>query len=101
MPSDIPIASNKISTLFNLKISKGFLKKIFLLTLNFLFFFRFFAETATTLILLPVINSISFFLYLIHLVNNYLLDPIQLQQYLNSFSFTCLYQDSLSFLNIL
>ena len=45
-----------------LKISNGFLKKIFLLILNFLFLFIFFAEIAAILILFPVLVSISFFL---------------------------------------
>ena len=62
IPSDNPIASNKISTFFLLKISKGFLKNIFLLTLNCLFLFIFLADTATTLIFFPVLSSISFFL---------------------------------------
>ena len=64
IPSDIPIASNKISTLVLLKISNGFLKNIFLLTLNLLFLEMLLAETATTLIFLPVLSSISFFLVL-------------------------------------
>jgi len=61
IPSDSPIASNKISTFLDLKMSNGFLKKIFLLTLNCLFFLMSLAETATTLIFLPVLSSISFF----------------------------------------
>ncbi len=61
IPSDIPIASNKISTLVLLKISNGFLKNIFLLTLNLLFLEMLLAETATILIFLPVLSSISFF----------------------------------------
>ena len=61
IPSDKPIASNKISTFFLLKISKGFLKKFFLSILNCLFLLIFLAETATILIFLPVLSSISFF----------------------------------------
>ena len=62
IPSDNPIASNIISTFFLLKISNGFLKKIFLLILNFLFLFMFLAEIAAILIFFPVLVSISFFL---------------------------------------
>ena len=61
IPSDKPIASNKISTLVLSKISKGFLKNIFLLILNLLFLEILFAETATILIFFPVLSSISFF----------------------------------------
>ena len=53
-----------LSTLVLLKISNGFLKNIFLLTLNLLFLEMLLAETATTLIFLPVLSSISFFLVL-------------------------------------
>jgi len=56
------MASNKISTFLDLKISNGFLKKIFLLTLNCLFFLMSLADIATTLIFLPVLSSISFLL---------------------------------------
>jgi len=53
IPSDKPIASNIISIFFFFKISNGFLKKIFLLILNFLFLFIFFAEIAAILIFFP------------------------------------------------
>ena len=59
-----PITSNKISIFLFLIISIGFLKKIFLLILNFLFLFLFFAEIATTFIFFPVLISISFFFIL-------------------------------------
>ena len=50
------LAEDKISTLVLLKISNGFLKNIFLLTLNLLFLEMLLAETATTLIFLPVLS---------------------------------------------
>jgi len=46
------------------KVVETALKNIFLLTLNLLFLEIFLAETATTLIFLPVLSSISFFLVL-------------------------------------
>ena len=50
MPSELPITSNNISGLTFLIISNGFLKKIFLFILNFLFLFKLFADIATILI---------------------------------------------------
>jgi len=61
-PPDNPITSKSISIFF-LNISKGFLKKIFLLILNFLFLLIFFADIATILIFFPVFNLISFFFF--------------------------------------
>ena len=41
IPSDKPMTSNNMSIFFVLKISNGFLKKIFLSILNFLFYLYF------------------------------------------------------------
>ena len=62
IPSELPITSNNISISFNLIISSGFLKKIFLLILNLLFLLIFFADIAEIFIFFPVLISISFFL---------------------------------------
>ena len=67
MPSDNPINSITILTFGFFVISKGFLKKIFLLTLKLLFLLIFLAEIAAIVMFVLVLRPISFFLDIISL----------------------------------
>ena len=65
IPSDVPISSITILTFLFFVISKGFLKKIFFLTLKILFLLIIFADIATIFIFVLVLRPISFFLDII------------------------------------